>query len=241
MNDLIENGIDYAKEHLGTLCSAGAIIGLGITAYLSGKAAVKALDIPKDLEKKEKIKAYAKCYAKTIVAGAVTTGLIIASDRIHVSNEIALGCVANMWRERYVTNNNHESSINKYKDSVALTYLHPDEREKFVVYEPYSDQEITVTRSQLMYAELKINEELSKRLEAPLVDFIKILDGDPKKLKMNLGWSYDNEIQDYSWGYYGGPWIEVVPQMVTRPGGDQVIGLFYMVEPENLDENRMPS
>ena len=79
----------WITEHSGTICAGVGVAGVGVTAYFSGKAAVEVHEkVTPEMKKKEKLKIYAKAYWKTLLAGLLTSGAIIGSDRIHVGKEI---------------------------------------------------------------------------------------------------------------------------------------------------------
>lgn len=234
----------------GTLCAIGAVIGVFATAYFSGKAAVEAKEtIPDDpdMDIKEKGKHYIRCYWKTALSMLITSGLIIGSDRIHVKEIAVAGAgAAMMWKDRYDTLDKKikdtlgEDKVKEIKKEISEeaceTYI-PRESTgstagtKVLVYEPYTDQYIETTNEAIWVAMYKANEQLQKTFDVRLNYIIRLLGGKPTSDGEKIGWNWENEVQDYAWSYYGGPWIEPCP--CVRPHGNkEAVALFYMVDPE---------
>ena len=89
---------------------------------------------------------------------------------------------------------------------------------------------------------LKANEKLQKEYDVRLNYIIKMIGGKVYPEGDLIGWNWENEVQDYAWSYYGGPWIELVPDMIRgRDGkdGEEAICLFYQVEPSTQEPEDM--
>lgn len=222
----VRSVINSAKDHSGTLCAVGAIVGLAVTAYLSSKAAVKTYtDLDPDTDKKLKVKVYTKNYMKTAVAFAVTTGLIIGSDRSHVRKEVALAGVAALWRGKYA--DIHKAVYDKYGEEVSreldeeiaknhmkenpYTGSAPDiSKGERLVYEPYTDQYFKVTEEKLRDVFYEANKIFVRDLELSLNFIIRELGGDTTRIDDKFGWYYDSETQTEAWLFYGTTWIEPI-------------------------------
>lgn len=91
-------------KHLPTICTVIGVIGVPITGYLSGKAAVKAdrkLNHAEELSWKEKIKQTWKYYIPPIISGSVTMASVVASNRLSKREVAALSAaVAYMTHSR---------------------------------------------------------------------------------------------------------------------------------------------
>lgn len=245
----IDNLLNLLKDKSGSICAAVACVGVGTTAYLSSKAGVQAyVTIDSDLDTKEKIKQYAKCYWKVGLSAALTVGAIIGSDRIHVGKEVALAGVAAVYKDKFIrtdrklTEEVGEERAAEIRKEIASEKMaeqsipEEDDEERngnlIRIYEPYSDQYIYTTQEKIDKTMLLTNKELVMDGKVRLNFIIKHLGGKPTPKVHRFGWSWDNEIQDYNWGFFGGAWIEPMDG-VTKDG---VRALFYNVEPEDIDD-----
>lgn len=266
-------GIKYLSDHSGTICAGLAVAGVGVTAYFSGKAAVRVdHEIDCDMDKSLKIKTYIKAYWKTAVSGLATCGLIIGSDRLHVRKEVVLAGVAAIWKRNYTDLDKamtEEVGQEKAKeihqkmmdDRMANNTNIPDLPEDadsnyILVYEPYTDQYIWTTREKILHAMYEANMRLVKDMDVRLSVIIDYLGGTPTLESEEIGWNYDNESQEYAWAYYGGPWIDLLPDIYRNIEDDQPIPttyrkmgdpplkgdalcLFYTVDPEEQTPENM--
>lgn len=255
MHDLLES----AQEHSATLCAIGAVAGVFVTAWLSGRAAVKASrTIDPDMTRKDKIVLYCKTYAATAVSAGITTGLIIGSDRIHVGKEAVLAASAAIWKEKATDLDNKikeelgEEKANELKKKIVEDKIKdaedkgelakPTETElgKIYCYEPYTDQYFYTTRETIAWAMLSANRRLCTEFDCRLNYIIKMLGGKEKPEGDKLGWNWENEVQDYCWSYYGGPWIDFYPGVQKNaPNGKTALVLFYQVDPETQEPEDM--
>lgn len=246
---------DGFKDKSGTICAIGAVVGVFVTAYFSGKAAVRVEHtIDPDMDKKEKAKEYAKAYAKTAVAAGVTSALIIGSDRIHVGKEAMLAGAAVMWKDKFIDLDkkvaeklgqeeygkiHREIVDDKIKEKPYRGPLPNKEIGEILVYEPYTDQYIITTRERIAFAMLEANEKLQKSFDVRLNYIIKLLGGKWTPEGDKIGWNWENEAQDYAWSYYGGPWIDMWPNIVKRCDGHEALCIFYSVDPETQEPEDM--
>ncbi len=88
----------WVKNHVPQLLLGSGIIGYGVTIALAVKATPKAMEMlnkKKDelgvdkLDVKTTVKTAYKPYIPTAIAAGISTGLVIASDRVHVNKEVA--------------------------------------------------------------------------------------------------------------------------------------------------------
>lgn len=260
----IDGMLNFLKDNKATICSGLACCGVFATAYFSGKAAVRVEHtIDADMDKKEKAKEYAKAYWKTGIAAGATCALIISSDRIHVGTEAAIAGVAAMWKQKATDIDKKlieevgEEKAHRIHNDIIQEKIendrknHPEKfpeeknlpdgsmNSKLLVYEPYTDQYFYTTRETIAWAMLEANRMLQHNFDCRLNYIIKMLGGKPKPLGDKIGWNWENESQDYAWSYYGGPWIELVPQVSTDKDGRDALCLLYMVDPDSQDPDDM--
>lgn len=232
------------RDISGTLCAIGAVLGVGVTAYLSGKAALKAQNINfEEMDTTEKVVHGLKVYGPAIASGAATCGLIIASDRIHVKKEVALGAAVALWKSDYISLDekirerlgeketkevHREMAADKMKAAETTPPRRPGQ--DLYVYDSYTNQFFYTSRETIAWTMLEANKQLNKNGAVSLNAVLKMLGGKPKA-KSNVGWSTENCVQDYDWGYYAySPWIQLDCDLMSDDPSGALI-LIYEVEP----------
>lgn len=259
---IFEEAIQKVKDNSATICSGIAVAGVFVTAYFSGKAAVRVdHTIDPDMDRKEKWKEYFRAYWKTGLSAGLTSAAIIGSDRIHVANEMALAGVAAIWKQKAVDIDNklkaevgadrakeiHKEIVEDHlkESGKKLVDDHEEAQEtyekngKIYVYEPYTDQCFWTTRETIAWVMLEANKRLMNSYDVRLNYIIKLLGGKATPEGEKIGWNWENEVQDYAWSYYGGPWIDITPDVKTMKNGKQALCLFYMVDPETQEPEDM--
>lgn len=244
VNNIFRGAIDGLKEHSGTILSGIAVVGVFVSTYFSGKAAVMVdHELDPDMDFKEKAKLYGKAYWKTGVAVIATSACIIGSDRRHVGKEAAAAGAIALWKKRSMDQNRI------LVDEVGPERLHEineerkekEEREdikrsasmssKLLVYCPYSEQYFYTTRETIAWVMLEVNRMLVNGRDVKLNTLNKMLGGEPKEEVKNLGWFIEDEDQYDEWcDFFGGPWIEIEPDVIEH-GKREALCLFYTVEP----------
>lgn len=240
MHDLLES----AQEHSATLCAIGAVAGVFVTAWLSGRAAVNvSRTIDPDMTRKDKVILYCKTYAATAVSAGITTGLIIGSDRIHVGKEAVLAAGAAIWKEKAMDLDNKikeelgEEKANELKKKIVEEKLEgksANTYKRITVYNPYSKQFIETTCETLAYAQLEMNRQLQTRFYYTVSAFDRILGGKDTLDAKGLGWSFENIANIDNWdNYVGARWIDVDYE-VTTINGKVVLLLIFGLPPEDI-------
>ena len=209
------------RKNSGTICALTAVIGVFTTAYFSGKAAVRVdHEIDPDMDKKLKAKTYVKAYWKAAVSGIVTSGLIIASDRIHVRSEVALAGIAAMYKDNLKKiNNKIEEKYGKeavddiYREIVSEEHdpgaigMDLDKEasgKKLYFYEPISGQCIETTYQKVLEALLESNFRLQRDFIADFPVFIEWIGGEVTTDILTHVWDYEDEMQNYNASFCGG-------------------------------------
>lgn len=231
------------RAHAGTICSGLAVLGVGLTAYLSGKAALKAKETPVPEGRKEKIKRFVKVYGPAVASGVATSALIISGDRIHVKKELALGGAVAMWKSGFLElDKATEEAVGKEKAEEIRSSI--KERlssentdisklaNAIKIYEPYTGQYIWTTRETIAWVMLEANRHLQKEWECPLNVIVKGLGGKVTEEGDLYRWSGDSESQIDTWNFFNmGPWIDF--QLIPKQhGAEMVLELEYPVPPE---------
>ena len=237
MGITMEMVLRNAKKHSGTIAAVAGVVGLAATAFLSGKAAVRAHEeIDPNMDTKEKAKLYFKIYWKTGVSFIVTTGCILGSDRIHVKKELGLAAVAIANKDKLVEATKKvrekfgEEAYEEFKREMAS-----DETKKaaewlsdinlaqdeFLVYVPDAEEFYVTTDKRMNNALYKTNRELNIVHDARLSYFCSMLGrrvgpGLPNPLLSDIGWRWDNVDQCEQWQLQGGHWIDFVNDIYVR-------------------------
>ena len=209
------------KKNSGSICAIGAVAGVIATAYFSGKAAVQVdHEIDPDMDKSLKAKTYLKAYWKTGIAGSATIGLIIASDRIHAGNELALAGAAMALKERIQKVNEKvtEKFGEEATDDIYREMVKEDENigtlgmdldaearsKKLYFYEPISGQAIDTTYEKILEAMLESNLRLMRDYKTEFNVFLEWIGGEATSKTLTYVWDYDDELQNYNSSYLGG-------------------------------------
>lgn len=213
----------WITEHSGTICAGVGVAGVGVTAYFSGKAAVEVHEnaMP-EMTKKEKLKVYAKAYWKTLLAGLLTSGAIIGSDRIHVGKEIGLAGAAYMYKDKLleiekkvrekfgdeavneIKKEMQEESLQKESEELDLD-LDSDENIKLstneaIVYVPAADSFYRTTPKRMFYALYETNYKLHEDHDVDLLYFCKKLGKPMKSFKTPRDKAvYEAMLRDLRW------------------------------------------
>lgn len=99
----------FVLKHSTTILTCTALVGVGATAYTSGKAAIQASRKLEELEytskqkptTMQKIKTVAPDVVPAIVMGATTAACIIGAHKLHLRNQAALAVAATAWNAKY--------------------------------------------------------------------------------------------------------------------------------------------
>lgn len=112
MNSLIKaSGIvgKFMLQHSTTILKWTAVVGVGATAYTSGKAAISASKKLEELEytsdhkptKRDQAKCIAKDIIPPVIMATTTIACIIALDKVHVRNSAALAMACTALSHKY--------------------------------------------------------------------------------------------------------------------------------------------
>lgn len=212
----------WIVDHSGTICAGTAVAGVGVTAYLSGKAAVEVHEtVTPEMTKKEKAKIYAKAYWKTLLAGLLTSGAIIGSDRLHVKKELGLAGAALMYKDKFlgiekkvrekfgdeavdeIKKEMQEESLQSASEDLEMLDDIKLSSEEVVVYVPDADCLYRTTPKRIFYALYETNYKLHKDQDVSLGYFCKKLGKPIKSFKSAMEKSvFDAMLNDLRWCGY---------------------------------------
>ena len=256
---------ESAKKHSGTICAAVAVVGTITTAIFSGFGAIKCHDeIEPEMSAKEKAKVIFRAHWKTGVSGAITIGAIIASDRIHVTNELALAGAVYANKEKLATFKDKmkelvgEDTVKEVEEEITAKTANeklndlPEaidlENDEFIVYVADAERFYVTTEAQMSKALYKTNEVLHKLKDVRMNYFLHNLgrqlpgrDGkihyDP--LMNDLGWKLRDVDQIEQWHCSGFVWIDYVRDAYIRKSDitSRVTNKDYINQEEPVQKN----
>lgn len=247
---------------LGSLALIGLAM-TAVSAAKDGPKAAEALEEAKEakgeeLTTTEKVKTVAPIFAKTAVIGAATAGAIVLSHKGLVSkNTLTVGgaaTAAGVWKKKYqelskkseqilgkekVAEIKKELRLDKDKDTKTqkkkkqLLMCMSDN--KFLIYEPFTNQFIYTSQEKLLSGDLYLKQSLRNRGHASLNEYAKRIGGKAKMEYDNWGWDINNKYLNEAWSIIGDPVVE--PYLsVDEVDGKDVLSMWYHMEPFDLRE-----
>lgn len=238
-------------KNLPTILSIGGCLGVPVTAYLSGRAAIKAKEVldqqPDDSSFHDDFKAIAKYFIAPTITGLATMGSIVGANHMHLKRNAALSAAGAALAEYVITLRqkaeeqfgeeglqkiDNEIIKQKYGDKLK-DYPRELEDDEFFVYEPYSETLFVTTERKLNDAERILNYDFNRLMSVNINEFLILASGEPSDSPYAeyIGWDKDNEVQEELWyGWQGFDWIGW-----TINDADQEIGvvptIIWNVEP----------
>ena len=106
----------------------------------------------------------------------------------------------------------------------------PDQKANY--YEPISNQTLYLSKLQLTRAFEQINEKFYADFYILFNEVLALLGGRPQDI-LNLGWSFENEAQNYSWSYFHPAWIRPQFYVEKETGKLQIL---FEVDPEPIED-----
>lgn len=214
----------------------------------------KYAECSQDLNLIEKAGIVYRDYIPTAICGSITITCIFAANYMHLSKEAGLVATYKLFEQRYnqyreknremfgVENDTQiERSIDReqMENNPPPSYLkrYAEEDGAFLCYEPLTDQYFLATKAQLMWAEMTINKILQQNSEVTLNELLRLLPGvdSSKPQGEKIGWYLDDsyyEFIGYNWGFYGTPWVDLVPRF-DQVDGQEVMVIKFSIAPSN--------
>lgn len=227
------------KKYAPTILSGMAVVGVGITGWLSHKAARK-------FDSEKSFKEQWKNYIPTGVAGLATVACIIGANWIHLSREAALISGVTFYKTMLKEYEEYEDEMYERFQDAGLKVNNERKPEdpktisknmKIRIWEPYTKQWFESSQQEILWAELTANKMLQQKGELTLNDVLKLYSDKNMKIKKagdNLGWSFDDEVfTEGSSYYYAGAWIDMCPQFI-EVNGEWRFQMEYGINPNDL-------
>jgi len=207
----------FFRKHGGTILTVLSAVGVVGTAYLSGRASIKAKEELETLDEeaplKEKVKVLAPIYAPTAAAGTATILCMLGANGLNRKQQasmLAAGALVEKTYKKY-----RDKAEELFGDKIdKLVREDPDDEppldkeERLFYYNYYEDGEqpeygsyFPLTPEKVLKAEMELNRIFILRKAATLNDFFKLLGLKAVDGGDNLGWSIDlgSEYYGYSW------------------------------------------
>ena len=229
----------FFRKHGGTILTVLSAAGVAGTAYLSGKAAVKAEKeletLGKEAPLKEKAKVLAPIYIPTAAAGTATILCMFGANGLNRKQQasmLAAGALIEKTYKKYRDKAEEffgENFIEKEFAKDVPQEVETEDGKKLYYYNYLEDGEIPEERyngyfnavpEQVWDAKYELNRTFRFRCAhgrngyVTLNEFFKLLGRDPIECGDNLGWS-----EDLATEYYGYIWIDVEIDEVTLDDG----------------------
>ena len=242
-----------------TLAVGGVILTVIFAHKDTIKAEEKKATTPISSKKKDRFVELAPCYIRTAICATATIGFILAARKTHLADKALLGTLGAAWGQRAIAaeqtlndiQNNIQNceeqdtrvqavqnTIDDYKNNVVKNHQPLEtfgSKDIIEVYESYSNQVIFVTKSRWYMALSRANILLQKNDAIGINLIILLLGGKPDPKLNNIGWSLDDEVCQYNWGFTGGPCIEFEPIPATMENGKVRTLLYFTAPPQLLD------
>lgn len=248
-------------KHLPSILTGIAMVGTVNTAVLAVSATPKALeDISKaeeakgsKLTKLETVKVAYKHYIPTAVSGALTLACIFGANRAHIGKETALAAAASFIDTRgkeykqKVKDILGEETDRKIEEEIARDHISQNpppselvqlarDKESYIIWEPITEQWLTLTNQQLNWFERQLNHAYSKERMMTVNQALKMLPGaitDRPEGDMYMWWG-DEDYYDfiyYNESFFGRPYMSIDLIPVLDKNGIEVYELSFSEEP----------
>lgn len=226
----------FLRKHGGTILAVAASIGVGLTAYETHKAAVKAttlVTMNKDepMSKKEVVQECWKFYIPAAVLGGGTIACILGSNALNkkqiaslTAAYMALGKTYQEYRRQVTERIGSEAEADILKKSKVEEPAEEDKQ--LLCYEPFSNRYFHATEAELYDAFYQVNRDFSLNGEVSINNLYSYLGLDYLPEKDDVGWCSDYMINE--WEYF---WIDFVANKQTTDDGLEVYQVYAFQPP----------
>lgn len=203
----------FLRKHGGTILAVAASVGVGLTAYETHKAAVKATTLVamnKDelMSKKEVVQECWKFYIPAAILGGGTIACILGSNALNkkqiaslTAAYMALGKSYQQYRRQVAERIGSEEEENILAAVQRKEETPPASAEKVLCYDPISKRYFHATETELLGAFYETNRDFTENGYVALNDFYGYLNLDFVPALNDRGWSIDYfaEMWDNYW------------------------------------------
>lgn len=226
----------FLRKHGGTILAVAASVGVGLTAYETHKAAVKATTLvvmnkDEPMTKKEVVQECWKFYIPAAVLGGGTIACILGSNTLNkkqiaslTAAYMALGKSYQQYRRQVAERIGSEAEADILEKSKVEELAEEDK--KLLCYEPFSNRYFHATEAELYDAFYQMNRDFSLNGEVSINNLYSYLGLDYLPEKDDMGWCSDYMINE--WEYF---WIDFVANKQTTDDGLEVYQVYAFQPP----------
>lgn len=226
----------FLCKHGGTILAVAASVGVGLTAYETHKAAVKAITLvvmnkAEPMSKKEIVQECWKFYIPAAVLGGGTIACILGSNALNkkqiaslTAAYMALGKSYQQYRRQVAERIGSEAEADILEKSKVEEPAEEDK--KLLCYEPFSNRYFHATEAELYDAFYQVNRDFSLNGEVSINNLYSYLGLDYLPEKDDMGWCSDYMINE--WEYF---WIDFVANKQTTDDGLEVYQVYAFQPP----------
>lgn len=226
----------FMRKHGGTIMAVAASVGVGLTAYETHKAAVKAttlVTMNKDepMSKKEVVQECWKFYIPAVILGGGTIACILGSNALNkkqiaslTAAYMALGKTYQEYRRQVAERIGSEAETDILEKSKVEEPAEEDKQ--LLCYEPFSNRYFHATEAELYDAFYQVNRDFNLNGEVSINNLYSYLGLDYLPEKDDVGWCSDYMINE--WEYF---WIDFVANKQTTDDGLEVYQVYAFQPP----------
>lgn len=226
----------FLRKHGGTILAMAASVGVGLTAYETHKAAVKATTLvvmnkDEPMTKKEVVQECWKFYIPAAVLGGGTIACIFGSNTLNkkqiaslTAAYMALGKTYQEYRRQVAERIGSEAEADILEKSKVEEPAEEDKQ--LLCYEPFSNRYFHATEAELYDAFYQMNRDFSLNGEVSINNLYSYLGLDYLPEKDDVGWCSDYMINE--WEYF---WIDFVANKQTTDDGLEVYQVYAFQPP----------
>lgn len=226
----------FLRKHGGTILAVAASVGVGLTAYETHKAAVKATTLvvmnkAEPMSKKEVVQECWKFYIPAAVLGGGTIACILGSNALNkkqiaslTAAYMALGKSYQQYRRQVAERIGSEAEADILEKSKVEEPAEEDK--KLLCYEPFSNRYFHATEAELYDAFYQVNRDFSLNGEVSINNLYSYLGLDYLPEKDDMGWCSDYMINE--WEYF---WIDFVANKQMTDDGLEVYQVYAFQPP----------
>ena len=226
----------FLRKHGGTILAVAASVGVGLTAYETHKAAVKATTLvvmnnDEPMTKKEVVQECWKFYIPAAILGGGTIACILGSNTLNkkqiaslTAAYMALGKTYQEYRRQVAERIGSEAEADILEKSKVEEPAEEDKQ--LLCYEPFSNRYFHATEAELYDAFYQMNRDFSLNGEVSINNLYSYLGLDYLPEKDDVGWCSDYMINE--WEYF---WIDFVANKQTTDDGLEVYQVYAFQPP----------
>lgn len=166
--------VDFASKNSTSIMTVGAVVGVGATAYLSGKASIKAYKAIEELEytsekaptNKDKFKRVWKFYIPPFASAVATVTLLLGAQSINMQRQAAL---FNAYYMADTARKEFEKSAEKVVGKGKVNKIHEDVMKEKVSKNPPTEENTIYTK----HGDILCFDEMSGRFFKSDIEYIR--------------------------------------------------------------------